>query len=199
MFTEAELISALRQGDPDAFSYLFEAYSDKIYRLAVKLLQNDDEAEGVVQDTFLRLFERLEQFEGNSKLGTWLYRVAYNASIDLLRKRRPVLPLRDEPDEGNDLPVPVIYVDWSAAPETILASDEAQLELEQAINQLPERYQPVFILRDIEGLSTAETAEILSISVSAVKVRLHRARLMLREHLSAYFGEHLADSEGVSK
>jgi RNA polymerase sigma-70 factor (ECF subfamily) len=199
MFTEAELIAALRQRDPDAFSYLFEAYSDKIYRLAVKLLQNDDEAEGIVQDTFLRLFEKLGQFEGNAKLGAWLYRVAYNASIDLLRKRRPVFPMQDEPDEGNDLPVPVIYVDWSGAPETILASDEAQLELEQAINQLPERYQPVFILRDIEGLSTADTAEILSISVSAVKVRLHRARLMLREYLSAYFGEHLADSQGVSK
>lgn len=103
-----------------------------------------------------------------------------------------------EPDEADDLPVPVIYVDWGTAPETILASEEAQLELERAINQLPERYQPVFILRDIEGLSTAETAEILSISASAVKVQLHRARLMLREQLSAYFSEHLADPEGVS-
>jgi len=199
MFTEAELIAALRQRDPKAFSYLFETYSDKIYRLAVRLLQNEDEAEGIVQDTFLRLFEKLEQFEGKSKLGTWLYRVAYNASIDLLRKRRPVFPLLDEPDEANDLLVPVIYVDWCSAPETILASEEAQLELERAINQLPERYQPVFVLRDIEGLSTAKTAEILSISVSTVKVQLHRARLMLREQLSAYFSEHLADSEGVSK
>lgn len=141
MFTESELIAALRQRDPEAFSYLFNLYSDKIYRLAVSLLENEDEAEGIVQDTFLRLFEKLEQFQGKAKLGTWLYRVAYNASIDLLRKRRPVVPLLAEPDARGDLPIPAVYVDWCQAPETILASTEAQLELDQAIARLPERYR----------------------------------------------------------
>ena len=197
MFTESELIIALRQRDPEAFSYLFDTYSDKIYRLAVDLLENEDEAEGIVQDTFLRLFEKLEQFQEKAKLGTWLYRVAYNASIDLLRKRRPVVPLPDEPAMQEDLPIPVVYVDWCHAPETILASTEAQLELERAITTLPERYRAVFILRDIEGLSTAETAKILSISVSSVKVQLHRARLILREQLSAYFSERLSQAKGV--
>lgn len=197
MWTEAELVTALRERDPAAFSYLFETYSDKIYRLAVSLLQNEDEAEGIVQETFLRLFEKLDRFEGKSKLGTWLYRVAYNASMDVLRKRRPTMPLLDEPDDNEALPIPVVYVDWCQAPETVLASAEAEQELEQAIAALPERYRAVFILRDIEDLSTAETAEILNVSASAAKVQLHRARLMLREKLSAYFSERLPQ-EGVN-
>jgi len=180
---EEELLIALRRRDPDAFTLLFETYSDKVYRLAVGLLEDETEAEGVVQDSFLRLFERLDQFEGRSKLSTWLYRVAYNLAIDRLRKRRPTVALADE-FEDDDLPSPVILADWRDAPEQLLTAAEVTAELDKAIATLPPKYKVVFTLRDVEGLSTRETAVITNLSLSAVKVRLHRARLFLRERLA---------------
>ena len=192
MVSEADLLAALRRREPEAFTTLFEAYSDRLFRLAVGLLNDEDEAESVVQDAFLRLFESLDRFEGRSKLGTWLYRVTYNASIDQLRKRRPVQPLAHLPEAEDDAPLmPVILTDWTHAPEPVFASAEAQAELERAIADLPERLRSVFILRELEGLSTAEAAEVLGINEGAVKVRLHRARLALRERLSAYFAERI--------
>ena len=160
------------------------------------LLADEDEAEGIVQDAFLRLFENLDRFEGRAQIGTWLYRVAYNASVDQLRRRRPTQPLADDVTELDNAPVvPAILIDWSQAPEPLFASAEAQAHLEQAIQALPQRLRSAFILREIEGLSTAETAEILGISLGAVKVQLHRARLQLREYLSAYFGERVSVSQ----
>ena len=106
MLNEQELLSALRNRDADAFAILFETYSDRIYRLAVGLLEDESEAEGVVQDAFIRLFEKLDQFEGRSKLGTWLYRVAYNLCQDRLRKRRPVSSLAIDLDDDEAIPVP---------------------------------------------------------------------------------------------
>lgn len=191
--SEQELLESLRQGDPDAFAVLFETHSDKLYRVAVGILNNEDEAECVVQDTFVRLFEKLDQFEGRSTLGTWLYRVAYNASLDRLRKRRPTQPIADELGDDEDAPPhPTIFVDWSNAPEELLTSSEVQAQLRAAIAGLPESLGSVFVMREIEGLSTVETADILGISESAVKVRLHRARLALRETLSGYFAERLS-------
>ena len=196
MADESGLIIALRRRDPEAFSLLFEIYSDKIYRLAMGVLGDENEAEVIVQESFLRLFEKLDQFEGRAKLSTWLYRLAYNASIDQLRTRRPVQLLVDEQelDEQNAM-MPAIFVDWSQAPETLFASAEAQAELEQCIIQLPERLRSTFLLRETEGLSTAETAEVLGINPGAVKVQLHRARLQLRECLATYFGERLATAQ----
>ena len=195
MHNERDLIEALRRQDAAAFATLFDSFSDKIYRLAVGLVGDEAEAEGIVQDSFLKLFEKLEQFEGRAKLGTWLYRVAYNASIDRLRKRRPVQPLFEE--DADATPVfPAILTDWSRAPEVLFASAEAQAELEQSIAELPERLRSTFILREMEGLSTAETAEVLEIKAGAVKVQLHRARLMLRERLSNYFGERILATGG---
>jgi RNA polymerase sigma-70 factor (ECF subfamily) len=196
MTDESQLIGALRRQDRQAFSQLFETYSDKLFRLAAGLLHDEDEAEGVVQDTFLRLFEKLDRFEGRSRLGTWLYRVAYNASIDRLRQRRVTQPLADEASATEALSfIPSIFTDWTLAPETLFASAEAQTELDRCIAQLPESLRVTFILREIEGLSTTETAEVLNLKQSAVKVRLHRARLSLREALSSYFGELVAKVE----
>lgn len=194
---ESHLITALRQKDSTAFAALFETYSDKIFRLAVGLLGDEDEAEGIVQESFLRLFEKLEQFEGRAKLGTWLYRVAYNASVDRLRQRHPHYPLIAEPDEQEDSPMmPILLTDWSQAPDLLFASTEAGAELEQAIAELPERLRGTFILREVEGLSTAETAEVLGINEGTVKVQLHRARLLLRERLSGYFSERMLAAKG---
>ncbi|MEZ4590597.1 MAG: sigma-70 family RNA polymerase sigma factor [Chloroflexota bacterium] len=183
-FEESEpLLVALRQRDPAAFAYLFEQYSDKTYRLAASLLKDEVAAEGVVQDTFLRLIERLDQFEGRANLGTWLYRIAYNLSVDRLRRRKPELVWEDEPEDGR-LPLPVHLVDWQQWPEKQLADGEVTRALDEAIAALPEKFRIVFVLREVEGLSTQETADITNLSLSATKVRLHRARLFLREQLS---------------
>ena len=181
--TGASLLTDLRNREPDAFAYLFEHYSDKIYRLAISMLKQEAAAEGVVQDTFLRLIERLDQFEERSQLGTWLYRIAYNLTVDRLRKRKPELELGDEPEDGR-LTAPVNLVDWQQWPENLLADAEVTAALDDAIAALPEKFRIVFVLREIEGLSTEETAEITSLSLSATKVRLHRARLFLREQLT---------------
>lgn len=188
MLDDSQLLNALRQRDPTAFAQLFEMYSDKVYRLAFGLLEDENEAEGVVQDAFMRLLERLDQFEGRSKLGTWLYRIAYNLSIDRLRKRQPMLNLMDESDDES-IPVPAVLTDWREAPEAWLDSSELSAELDRAIAGLPAKLKAVFILREIEGASTEECAQVLGITESAAKVRLHRARLLLREHLAAYVME----------
>lgn len=183
MLDEQKLLIALRRRDPDAFAVLFENYSDKIYRLAVSLLEDEAEAEGIVQETFMRFFERLDQFEGRSKISTWLYRVSYNAAVDLLRQQKPHLSI-DSIADDDDMPAPVVFVDWSKWPEGVLSDDEITAELDRAIASLPEKYRAIFILREIEGLSTRETAQVTNLSESAVKVRLHRARLSLREGLA---------------
>jgi RNA polymerase sigma-70 factor (ECF subfamily) len=177
------LLQALRNRTPEAFAYVFEQYSDKIFRLSVSMLKDEAAAEGVVQDSFLRLIERLDQFEGRANLGTWLYRIAYNLSVDRLRKRKPDVVLNDEPGDGR-LPAPIHLVDWQQWPEKLLTDSEVTAALDEAIAALPEKFRIVFVLREVEGLSTQETAEITNLSLSATKVRLHRARLFLREHLT---------------
>jgi RNA polymerase sigma-70 factor (ECF subfamily) len=186
MPSEQELVAALRRREPDAFETLFETYSDKAYRLAVGLLENETEADCVVQDTFLRVLERLDQFEERAQLSTWLYRVAYNLSIDRLRQRRPMVTMADDADDDM-IPSPAVLVDWEHLPEDLLTESELAVELNTAIAALPEKFRVVFILREIEGLSTEETAVITNLSLSAVKVRLHRARLFLRERLAESF------------
>lgn len=184
---DRELVAALRRRDPAAFATAFDRYADKLYRLALGLLGDELEADGVVQETFIRLFGRLDSFEGRSSLGTWLYRVAYNLSMDHLRRRRPELSLDDEEEEMAAGTATV--AEWGRLPEEALSNDEVRQALDEAISALPEHYRVVFILREIEGLSTQETAEVTEISTSAAKVRLHRARLFLRERLTEQFAE----------
>jgi RNA polymerase sigma-70 factor (ECF subfamily) len=185
-WSDSDLLAALRRREERAFVVLFESYSDPVFRLAAGLLGDEAEAEGVVQETFLRLFERLEQFEGRSSLSTWLYRVAYNKSIDLLRRRRVTISLDDTPDD-EEMVAPTILADWRAGPEILLSEAEMTAALEQAIAALPEKYRAIFLLREVEGMTTEETAVITNLSISTVKVRLHRARLFLRERLAESF------------
>lgn len=193
---EAELVAGLRAGEAAAFRRFVDENSANVYSLALKLLGDEQEAEDVLQETFLSAFRAIDRFEGRSKLSTWLYRIAYNASLMHLRKRDRMATLsldQRHGDEGQVRPVlGDLLVDWSTVPDDQLLTAEARQEMDRAIAQLPESLRATFILRDIQGLSGAETAEILGITVQAVKNRLHRARLRLRARLSDYFVERVA-------
>ena len=190
---EAELVEGLQAGDPAAYRAFVDANSANVYNLALKLLGDEHEAEDVLQETFLSAFRAIERFQGRSKLSTWLYRIAYNASLMHLRKRERMTtfsldqPYGDEEHEGQS---PTRHlVDWSAVPDDLLLTAEARQEMDRAIAELHESLRSTFVLRDIQGLSGAETADVLGITVQAVKNRLHRARLKLRGQLSSYFSE----------
>jgi RNA polymerase sigma-70 factor, ECF subfamily len=187
MTDDPRLIDALKQRDQNALAVVFERYADKIYRLASSLLQDEQQADCVVQDTFLALIEHIDTFEARASIGTWLYRIAYNTAQGRLRVNRPNMGM-EELEEGDIMPNALI--DWQRVPDQIISSDEAQVEMMQAINRLSPALRDVFLLRDVEELSTQETAHILNISEGAVKVRLHRARLLLREFLATYFEEY---------
>jgi RNA polymerase sigma-70 factor (ECF subfamily) len=182
----------LQAGDPLAFAQLVEQNQGQVYNLALRMLNDAQEAEDVLQETFLNAYKALPDFEGRSSLSTWLYRIASNASLMRLRKKRPDTVSVDEPltlDAGDS--VPRQLVDWSNLPEDELLSNESRHVMDKEVSNLPETLRIVFVLRDLEGLSTAETGEVLGLSEGAVKTRLHRARLKLRESLSNYFAERM--------
>jgi RNA polymerase sigma-70 factor, ECF subfamily len=187
ILSEQALINALKAGDTDALATVFERHSNQIYRLAVSLLHDEQQADGVVQNTFLALIKHIHTFEARSKLGTWLYRVAYNDCMMRLRQNKPQLDIDDLLDADI---MPACILDWNTLPEATISSHEAIEQMDRAIQDLSPPLRAVFTLRDIEELSTRETADILDISESAVKVRLHRARLALREALASYFEEY---------
>jgi RNA polymerase sigma-70 factor, ECF subfamily len=183
-------LEALRAGDRHEFSRLVEAYSNRIFRLALKILDDPQDAEDVLQETFIKAWRGLATFEGRSSLSTWLYRIAVNEALMMVRKRKPdsvSLDVEREDSEGESEPVEI--VDWCCLPERELSSAETREFLDRAIQTLTPGLRAVFVLRDIEGLSVRETAEALSLSEAVVKTRLLRARLKLREALSVYFAE----------
>ncbi len=186
------LLKRLQTGDPLAFAQLVEENYGQVYNLALRMLGDPQEAEDVLQETFLSAYKALPSFEGRSSLSTWLYRIASNASLMRLRRKQPDTISVDEPltlDAGNSLPRQL--VDWSNLPEEELLSSESRQAMDEAVSELPEPLRIVFVLRDLQGLSTAETGEVLGLSEGAVKTRLHRARLWLRERLSTYFAERM--------
>jgi RNA polymerase sigma-70 factor (ECF subfamily) len=186
-------IEALRLGDRREFARLVDTYSGPLYRLALKMLGNASDAEDALQNTFLKAFQHVDKFEGRSSLSTWLYRIASNEALMLLRKRRPETTFSDIPseDEDNQDIDPVQITDWCCLPEEELLSAEARTALDNAIQRLPETMRIVFVLRDIEDLSILETSQVLGLSETAVKTRLLRARLRLREELTSYYGDRL--------
>jgi RNA polymerase sigma-70 factor (ECF subfamily) len=187
-------LEALQEGNPEEFSRLVDAYSSKIYRLALKMLNQQQDAEDVLQETFLKAYRGLKSFDGRSKLSTWLFRIATNEALMILRRKHPDFLSIDEPietEEGEQEPIQI--VDWCCLPENEFLSVESRVRLDAAVIKLPESLRVVFILRDINDLSTHETAEVLGLSDTAVKTRLSRARLRLREELSTYFTEKMTD------
>jgi len=185
-------LDALRSGNRAEFARLVESTSTQIYRLGLKMLNDSDDAEDMLQETYLKALRALPGFEGRSSLTTWLYRIAVNEALMILRKRRPVVPIDDENSEDEEgLAEPVKIVDFSYMPENEMMAGESRLFLDSAIQKLSPGLRAVFLLRDVEGLSIKETAEALNLTEMNVKTRLLRARLKLREDLSIYFGVRL--------
>jgi RNA polymerase sigma-70 factor (ECF subfamily) len=187
------LVRRAQQGDFAAFESLVVRYERRLYGLALRVLGQRQDAEEVVQQTFLSVMEHLKDFREEARFSTWLMRIATNHALGLLRKRsrQRTVPLGEESShEGYDsIPHPEFIAQWRETPEQIASRRETQHLLDLALEGLDEKYRVVFLLRDVEGLSTSETAEALGITVPNVKVRLLRARLMLRERLTRQFGD----------
>jgi len=185
---DVALVDRVRAGDVSAYDELVRKYERQIFRIAQHITQNREDAEDVMQDAFLKAYEKLDQFQGNSKFYTWLVRIAVNESLMRLRKRRTGRMVSiDEDLKTEEGSVPRDFADWAPDPEQNYNQSELADILRKTIQGLPQGFRVVFALRDVEGLSTEETAEALGLSVPAVKSRLLRARLQLRERLSRYF------------
>ena len=184
---EAQLVSAAKAGDTAAFDELVGRYERKIFRLGMNITQNREDAEDVMQEAFLKSFTNLDRFQGDSRFYTWLVRIAVNEALMKLRKRRPNQVSLDEPLTDEDDSVFRQIEDWGPSPEQKFAQTELNGILTEVIGELDPIFRVVFLLRDVESISTEETAQILGISVAAVKSRLLRARLKLRQKLNKYF------------
>lgn len=186
---EGSLVAAAKTGDVTAFEELVNRYERRVFRLTMNITQNREDAEDATQDAFLKSYQHLDNFQGDSRFYTWLVRIAVNEALMRLRRRRPNISSLDEPvavESDGDL-VPREIEDWGPTPEQRYANTELNSILSGAIGGLEPIYRAVFVLRDVEQISTEETAEMLGISVPAVKSRLLRARLKLRSNLTPYF------------
>jgi RNA polymerase sigma-70 factor (ECF subfamily) len=188
IFDETALVERAKSGDTSAFTELVSRYERKIYRLAKHITQNDEDAEDVLQEAFMKAYSHLDGFQLQSKFYTWLVRIAVNEALMKLRKRKSSKEVSlDEPtDTGEEQVVREIAV-WEDDPEKTYSRDELREILDSAVESLKPAFRTVFVLRDVEELSTEETAEALNISIPAVKSRLLRARLQLREKLTRFF------------
>ncbi len=184
------LVKKSQEGDSLSFEELVKRYEKKIYNLAYRIMGNKEDANDILQETFLEAFRKLSSFEGKSKFSTWLYRIAVN--LCLMKKRRekkidevpldmPILTKEEDEIKGE------LRDDWSKNPLATLENKEVRKKLSKAIDSLPEEYRTVILLRGVNGLSNEEVAKVLKISLPAVKSRLHRARLFVRDQLSQYF------------
>jgi RNA polymerase sigma-70 factor, ECF subfamily len=190
---DTRLIEDALAGDFNAFDALVTRHEQAVYTSAYRVLRNRHDAEDAVQTAFLNALEHLDRFRGEASFATWVRRIAVNASLKILRRKRTrgefSLDAATAETEEGMVPHPKFIADWGKDPAADLESSELGTLLEQAIDELGEKHRLVFLLRDVEGLSVAETAQELGISEANVKVRLLRARLALRETLSRAFGD----------
>jgi len=189
--TEKELVKRAKQGDKKALTELVNRYSERIYNLALRMLRRREDAEDVLQETFMTAIEKLHTFDGRSSFFTWIYRIATNAALMRLRKKKVKFhEISDDPEFHENIESRV-FIDWSQDPSADVTNSEVKQKLNEAINSLSDIYRSVFILRDIEELSIKETSAILDITEENVKIRLRRARQYLRDFLSEYFEERM--------
>jgi RNA polymerase sigma-70 factor (ECF subfamily) len=194
MSDDSDLLGRLRAGDASAIEMLVATYSDRVYRLAYGVTRNEADAEEVAQDVFLTVVRKVASFEGRSALSSWVYRITMNAALNKRRGKRQTV----ETSLDADLPTyhadghragerAYLIADWSLTPEAEVLSGESRAVLANAIEALPDHYRAVLILRDVEGFSNEEAAAALGETVSSVKSRLHRARMVVREQLTRHF------------
>lgn len=183
------LVERVKSGDHAAFNELVRRYEGKVYQLALRLTGEEMDAMDVIQEVFLSVYTKIHTFRGHAAFSSWLYRITANAAFARLNQRKrtaavsidDVLPMVEE--KSRDL-----FTEWSQKPDMALFNKEARLALEEAINALPDDFRTVVILRDVQNMSNQEVAEVLNLSIPAVKSRLHRARLSLRRRLGQYLG-----------
>jgi RNA polymerase sigma-70 factor (ECF subfamily) len=189
--SDDELVARARHQDFAAFEELLARYEDKVFRLALRIVRNETDAKEILQETFVSIWRKLDTFKGDSQFGSWVYRIATNAALMRLRAQRR------HPEVSTE-ELPIGYLDnygqpppsgenWSKRPDDQLQSSELRDHIQKAVDALPDIYRTVFVIRDVEGLSTEETAEVLGISIPTVKTRLHRARIALRDVIGGYF------------
>jgi RNA polymerase sigma-70 factor (ECF subfamily) len=179
------MISAILEGNTELYHTLIKPYELSVYRMALSFVKNESEAEDVAQEAFLKAFRDLASFRGEAKFSTWLISIALNEARSRVRRQGIVrMESLDGSAEDGTTVSPALLMDWREIPSEALERREVRAALEKAISQLSSIYREVFVLRDIEELSIEETALTLSISISAVKVRLHRARIMLQKELA---------------
>jgi RNA polymerase sigma-70 factor, ECF subfamily len=182
---EAQMIAAILAGDRELYHRLIQPYELSVYRMALSFMKDETEAEDVAQEAFLKALCHLENFRGESKFSTWLISITLNEARRRLRRQSTVrMESLDEPPEEGGKVLPALLWDWREIPSEALERREVRALLQQAIGQLSPIYREVLVMRDIEELSIEETAGTLAISTSAVKVRLHRARIMLQKELA---------------
>jgi RNA polymerase sigma-70 factor (ECF subfamily) len=187
---DLELVHASKNGDVAAFEQLVKRYDRKLLRIAQSVTHNTEDAQDAVQDAFLKVFQKLGQFREESQFSTWLFRITVNQSLMKLRKRRPIRDVsRDEDLQADVDMLPMEVIDWAPNPEQLYWATELRDILISALRELRPTLRTVFVLRDIEGLSIDQTAKVLNLSPTAVKARLWRVRLQLRERLNKYFGK----------
>ena len=187
------LLDRAQLGDVGAFESLVERHQDRLYGLALRMTRSEADASEVVQDTFLAAYQNLKHFRGEAAFGSWVHRIAANNALMRLRHRRVVEAATEElqapefTERGSLAEIPEI--DWSRRADEKILDEELGRAIRQGTDSLPEGYREVFLLKDVEGLSYEEIAEMMAISVPAVKSRLHRARLALREKIDAFYKE----------
>ena len=196
--SDAELVHDFKQGDKSGFVTLLTRYSEKVHNLSMRISRNPEDAEEILQDVFLTVYNKISYFEGKSAFSSWLYRITVNTSFMKLRKRKQqaAMPLEEATNSGSEENLSMHRSDSSDI-GYLSSRHELREKLEGAISKLPEEYKVIFILRDVDGLSNQEVGEILKISVPAVKSRLHRSRLMLRRKLQRFYDDY-TNSEQIS-
>jgi RNA polymerase sigma-70 factor, ECF subfamily len=183
--SEAEIIAAIVAGEAQLYHELVRPYERSVYIMALSYMKNEADAEDVAQEAFIKAFRNLSTFRGDAKFSTWLISITLNEARNRLRRQGVVrMQSLDEPPDEDGAVSPALLRDWREIPSETVEREEVRTLIKRAVELLPEIYKQVFLLRDVEELDVNETAQILSISISNVKVRLHRARMMLQKELA---------------
>lgn len=188
--TDKQLVKDLQAGKENAYEDMVIKYTDKVYALASRFVRNQEDAEEVLQDVFVTVYRKIKAFEGKSSFSSWLYRVTVNAALMKIRKKKQDRSVSIEEMSQSANKIIEFHVSEKEGADFRAYRKELLREMETAVERLPEEYRPVFILRDIDGLSSSDVSQILSISIPAVKSRLHRSRLMLRKRLEDVYNEY---------